>query len=166
MRNLPLITDGYFSSILTMKYMFTWHCITEGCKSAGNVITDLIIRRYPLISVSNPLHYILKKNKKIKTRRNTHLAFHQKNTHTSGFPFIAFGFISIIFFSSCLLSNRSNIKITTVFPSSQSVLSCFLFNHALSQSFSFQGFAYGLISLIGRCLLPVEEDEGLVLKKE
>ncbi|RHN52847.1 hypothetical protein MtrunA17_Chr6g0484961 [Medicago truncatula] len=44
------------------------------------------LRFLPLKSASNSIYIIKKKqNKKIKTRRNTHLAFYQKNTHL-GFP--------------------------------------------------------------------------------
>jgi len=76
----------------------------EGCKSVSNVITDLIIRRYPLISVSNPLHYILKKKRKLKqeetriwlSTRKTHIwvSLHRIWLHLNHFLFILFAFQS------------------------------------------------------------------------
>jgi len=104
MTNLPLITDEFFPSILTMKYSFTWHCITEGRKSATNVIKDLIIRKYPLISINNPLHYIFKKIRKLKQQetriwlstRKTKIwvSLHRTWLHLNHFLFILFAFQS------------------------------------------------------------------------
>jgi hypothetical protein len=105
-----LITDRFFPSIMIMEDSSTWLCITDGCKSVTNVLKDLIIRQYPLIFASNPLHsisarnsrflplksasnsiYNLKKIRKLKQEKRLWLGFHiygfPSSNLTSSHPF-------------------------------------------------------------------------------